>query len=174
MSTEIVVDDITWTRVWSDGMCDDDGNFYGMTIQRVDEGPCKGRLAIHDMSGDNPNECDDGVMWIDEQACLKVYLSTYPNRNTTYDNTPRVKFLCREGDPDTGNLHEVSASARSLWLLVDCLETYYKKSIAVDIDDDALCFFGDWGRTAIALNRTKRPAVYNAIINPAYIERKIK
>ena len=170
MSSQIVVDDITWAKVWSDGMCDDDGNFSGMTIQSVDEGPCLGRLAIHDMSGDTPSECDDGVMWINEHACLKVYLSTYPNRNTTYDNTPRVKFLCNDEPDFTGNVHEISASARSLWLLLDCLETYYKKSIAVDIDDDALCFFQDYGKTAFALNRTKRPATYNCIVHPNYIE----
>jgi len=170
MSTEIVVDDLTWSRVWSDGMCDEDGNFDGMTIQRVSGKVCNGRLAIHDMSGDNPTECDDGVMWIDDRACLKVFMSTYPNCNTTYDNTPRVKFLCRQDDPDTGNVHEVSASAHQLWLLIDALESMYHKPIAVEIEPEAYCFFRDWGKTAAYLNRTKRPSEYNVVMKPSYLE----
>ena len=168
MSTEIVVDDITWTRVWSDGMCDMSGNFDGMTIQRVTEGPCLGRLAIHDMSGDTPSECDDGVLWIDERACLKLVMPE--DGNFTYDCTPRVKFLCREGDPDTGNIHHVSASARMLWLLIDVLESFYKKPIAVDIDGDAYDFYRDYCRTAATLNRTKRPAEYNEVLKPNYLK----
>ena len=170
MSTEIVLDDITWTKVWNDGMKDEQGNFDGMTIQRATEGPCLGLLAIHDMSGDNPNECDDGVMWIDDRACLKVYMSTYPVANVSYDNTPRVKFRCREADPDTGNLHEVSASARHLWHLISVLEDLYHKPIAVDIEDEALFFFKDWGRTAGSLNKTKHPATYNQVLNPNYLK----
>ena len=169
MSTEIVVDDITWTRVWSDGMCDERGNFDGMTIQRVIEGPCKGRLAIHDMSGDTPSECNDGVLWIDERACLKLVMPDVHVGGLTYDCTPRVKFLCRHGDPDTGNIHHVSASARSLWLLIDVLESFYKKPIAVDIEDEAYCFYRDYGKTAATLNRTKRPAEYNEVMKPNYL-----
>lgn len=151
-------------------MCDEQGNFDGMTIQRVIEGPCKGRLAIHDMSGDTPSECDDGVMWIDEHACLKLVMPDGHDGNYTYDCTPRVKFLCRDGDPDTGNIHHVSASARMLWLLIDVLESVYNKHIAVDIDGDAFDFYRDYSKTAVTLNRTKRPAVYNVVMKPDYLE----
>lgn len=168
MSTDIDVDAISWTRVWNDGMCDMAGNFDGMTIQLATGGPCTGSLAIHDMSGDTPTECDDGVLWIDTSTNLKIVMPE--DGNFTYDCTPRVKFTCRDTDPDVGNLHFVSASARRLWLLLDFWESHTHRPVSVDIHRDAQLFYEDYGKTAVSFSRTKRPATFNCVVHPNYIE----
>lgn len=170
----IDVDAISWTKVWDDGMTDQSGNFDGMTVQLVTGGPCVGSLAVHDMSGDTPTDCDDGVLWIDTDATLKVEMPIYhevytcDDINLSYDCTPRVKFTCR--DTDGFNLHHVTASARRLWLLLDFWESHTHKKVSVEITNEALLFYEDYGKTAIALGRTKRPATYNCIVHPNYIE----
>lgn len=173
MYTDIDVDAISWTRVWDDGMTDVAGNFDGMTIQLASGGPCVGSLAIHDMSGNDPAECDDGVLWIDTRASLQIVMpdpDEYDDKNYSYDSTPRVKFTCRATDPDKGNLHHVSASARRLWLLIDFWESHTHRPVSVDIAHEAQLFYEDYGKTAVSLGRTKRPATFNCVVHPNYIK----
>jgi hypothetical protein len=51
-----------WVELFRDSQRDDRGRFYGHSFWR-DE--VSGRVSVKDMSGDYPDETDDGPLWID-------------------------------------------------------------------------------------------------------------
>jgi hypothetical protein len=59
-----------WKNVWDDGSMDG-GEFYGMTIF-YDSLSC--RYSARDMSGELPEDTDDGVLWLDFSRKFKLIM----------------------------------------------------------------------------------------------------
>jgi len=51
-----------WVELFRDSQKDDRGRFYGHSYWRDEN---SGRVSVKDMSGDLPDETDDGPLWID-------------------------------------------------------------------------------------------------------------
>lgn len=59
-----------WTNVWNDGSMDG-GEFYGTTIFYDSNSH---RYSVRDMSGELPEDTDDGVLWLDFSRKFKLIL----------------------------------------------------------------------------------------------------
>jgi hypothetical protein len=65
-----------WKKVWDCGSKENDGSFSGHTVF-LDE--LSNRFAIADMSGDTPDATDDGVLWLDFDREIRLFLSDFSN-----------------------------------------------------------------------------------------------
>jgi hypothetical protein len=59
-----------WVELFRDSQRDDRGRFYGHSFWR-DE--VSGRISVKDMSGDYPDETDDGPLWIDHDRPVQFH-----------------------------------------------------------------------------------------------------
>jgi hypothetical protein len=59
-----------WVELFRDSQRDDRGRFYGHSFWR-DE--VSGRVSVKDMSGDYPDETDDGPLWIDRDRPVRFH-----------------------------------------------------------------------------------------------------
>jgi hypothetical protein len=59
-----------WVELFRDSQKDDRGRFYGHSFWR-DE--VLGRVSVKDMSGDYPDESDDGPLWIDRDRPVRFH-----------------------------------------------------------------------------------------------------
>lgn len=61
--------DYDWVNVWNDGQTDEFSEFYGQTVfyDRNSD-----RFSVRDMSGELPEDTDDGVLWLDFSRTFKI------------------------------------------------------------------------------------------------------
>ena len=59
-----------WVELFRDSQRDSRGRFYGHSFWR-DE--VSGRVSVKDMSGDYPDETDDGPLWIDHDRPVQFH-----------------------------------------------------------------------------------------------------
>lgn len=63
-----------WRFLFRDSQRDEDGRFDGHSFYTD---ALSNRVAVKDMSGDRPDETDDGVLWVDTTRPMHFYLSDY-------------------------------------------------------------------------------------------------
>lgn len=77
MSRYALADKYEWVQIFRTSETDDEGEFYGHTYFRDGK---SGRVAVCDMSGDYPHMADDGVLWVDRERPISLYVSSSDNK----------------------------------------------------------------------------------------------
>lgn len=86
-----------WTLLWRDSQTDERGRFYGHSFYRDD---LTGRVSIKDMSGDTPDQTDDGVLWLDTSRPMVFWMdegkmrASLPVMGRYYGSTTPEKSYC--------------------------------------------------------------------------------
>jgi hypothetical protein len=94
-----------WEKIWDCGSTSS-GEFYGHTIFLDGD---SGRFSICDMSGEFPEETDDGVLWLDFTRPFMLCISEF-SKGICF----RVPLLTAWGD----KTHTLTPAKR-LWELID-------------------------------------------------------
>lgn len=81
-----------WKKVWRCGSFENH-EFCGHTVF-LDE--ISGRLAIADMSGDTPDQTDDGVLWLDDTPD-RQFVIRKPNYQSSYDYIMIIPLVLPDG-----------------------------------------------------------------------------
>lgn len=77
MSRYDLAEKYEWVEIYKTSETDDNGDFYGHTYFRDGY---SGKVAICDMSGDYPHMADDGVLWVNREAPVLVFLDEESGR----------------------------------------------------------------------------------------------
>lgn len=129
------MNDYNWKYVWNDGSMDG-GEFYGTTIFYDSNSQ---RYSVRDMSGELPEDTDDGVLWLDfdrnfnlflwdEKIMLKIPLVTvYGDECDTFCRAYKLDKLLdvlRENNikPDITMTPEVQSKIQQALRIHECYE----------------------------------------------------
>lgn len=77
MSRYALAEKYEWVQIFRTSETDDNGEFYGHTYFRDAN---SGMVAVCDMSGDYPHMADDGVLWVDREKPIALYISESDNK----------------------------------------------------------------------------------------------
>lgn len=77
MSRYALAEKYEWKQIFRTSETDATGEFYGHTYFRDVK---SGMVAVCDMSGDYPHMTDDGVLWVDREKPIALYISESDNK----------------------------------------------------------------------------------------------
>jgi hypothetical protein len=77
MSRYALADKYEWIEIYRTNETDEEGEFYGHTYFRDGY---SGKVSICDMSGDYPHMSDDGVLWVNRDAPVQIFLEEESGR----------------------------------------------------------------------------------------------
>ena len=143
-----------WRKVWDCGSKEADGSFSGHTVFR-DE--LSGLLAIADMSGDTPDQTDDGVLWIDGSREIRLFvLEVGGVAKRVYASLPLVTAVDSSPRVETATICAIQKLSRLVRLINDDQEEPVKVSTTPEVKklmaelSEIVCavddLTGDWNK----------------------------